>query len=129
LGFSCRSLLISLEASLRSYHIPIIFCRLERFWEIKDDLVIQCFSDLGGHRPDLTLKLFSGVCGYPIYHPREFQGIQSPYPARPNYWPYSRFQGDRTSLGFLQFEEEASVFELHTLGGGYHCPDLSLGGV
>jgi hypothetical protein len=89
--------------------------------------VIQCFSDLGGHRPDLTFKLLSGVCGCPIYHPRESQGIQSPYSARPNYWPYSGFREGRTSLGFLQFEEEALVFGLHTLGGGYHCLDLSSG--
>jgi hypothetical protein len=91
--------------------------------------VIQYFSDLEGHRLDLTLKLLSGACGCPIYHPREFQGIQSPYSARSYYWPYSGFQEGRTSLGFLQFEEEASVFELHTSGGGFHCLDLSLGGV
>jgi hypothetical protein len=91
--------------------------------------VIQCFSDLEGHRLDLILKLLSGVCGDPIYHPREFQEIQSPYSARPYYWPYSGFQEGRTSLGFLQFEEEASMFWLHTSGGGFHCLDLSLGGV
>ena len=94
-----------------------------------DDLVIQYFLDLGGHRADLILKLLLGVCGCPIYHPREFQEIQSPHSSRLNYRPYLGFQEGRTSLGFLQFEEEASVFGLHTSGGGYHCPDLSLGGV
>jgi hypothetical protein len=79
--------------------------------------------------PNLTLKLLSGVCDCPIYHLREFQGIQSPDLARPNYWQYSGFQEDHTSLGFLQFEEEASVFGFHTSGRGYHFPDLSLGGV
>jgi hypothetical protein len=73
--------------------------------------VIQWFSDLGGHRLDLTLKLLSGVCGCPIYHPREFEGIQIPSVARPKYWPYSGFQESRTSLRFLEFEEEASVFD------------------
>jgi hypothetical protein len=77
------------------------FYRLGQFWEIEDNLVIQCFSDLGGHRPNLTLKLLSRVCDCPIYHPREFQGIQSPYSVRLNYWPYSGFQEGRTSLGFL----------------------------
>jgi hypothetical protein len=31
-----------------------------------------------------------------------------------------------TILGFLQFKEEASVFEIHTPKGGFHCLDLSL---
>jgi hypothetical protein len=91
--------------------------------------VIQYFSDLEGHRLDLTLKLLSSVCGCPIYHLREFQTIQTLYSARPYYWPYSRFQECRTILGFLQFEEGASVFELHTSGGGFPCLDLSLGRV
>jgi hypothetical protein len=91
--------------------------------------VIQCFSYLEGHRPDLTLKLLSGVRGFLIYHPREFQRIQSPYSAGPYYWPYSGFQEGSTSLGFLPFEEEASMLMLHTSGGGCYCLDLSLGGV
>jgi hypothetical protein len=39
--------------------------------------VIQCFSDLEGHRLDLLLKLLSGACGGPIYHPREFQEFRA----------------------------------------------------
>jgi hypothetical protein len=70
-------LLIILESSLRSYHVPIIFCRLGWFLEVEDDLVIQFFSDLGGHRLDLTLEPISRVCDYLIYHPREFQWIIS----------------------------------------------------
>jgi hypothetical protein len=97
-------------------------CRLGRFQVEEDDLVIRCFSDLGGHQPDLTLKLLSGVCGCPIYHPREFQGIQNRYSARPNYWPYSGFQEGCTSLGFLQFEEEASVFDAPYFGRGLLLP-------
>jgi hypothetical protein len=94
-----------------------------------DDLVIQYYSDLGGYRIDLILRLLSSGYGCPIYHLREFQSIQSPYSTRPYYWPYSGFQEGRTTLGFLQFEGKASVFELHTSGGGFKCLDLSLGGV
>jgi hypothetical protein len=102
-------------------------CRLERFQEEGDDLVIQYYSDLEGYRLHLILGLLSSACGGPIYHLGEFQSIQSPYSARPYCWPYSGFQDSRTILGFLQFEEEGSVFELHTSGGGFHCLDLSLG--
>ena len=114
---------------MRDHHVLSFVYRLGRFQEEEDELVIQCFSDLGGHRPDLILKLLSGVRSCPIYHPREFQGIQSPYSPRPYYWPYSGFQEGHTILGFLQIEEEASVFELHTSGGGFPCLDLSLGSV
>jgi hypothetical protein len=55
------------------------------------------------------------------------QTIQRAHSARPYYWLYSGFQEGRTILGFLQFEEGASVFELHTSGGGFSCLDLSLG--
>jgi hypothetical protein len=91
--------------------------------------VIDYFSYLEGHKLNMTLKLLSSACGCPIYHPREFQTIQTLFLARPYYWPYSRFREGCTILGFLQFEEEASVFELHTSGGGFPCLDLSLGRV
>ena len=91
--------------------------------------MIQYFLDLEGHRLDLTLKLVSSACGCLIYHPKEFQMMQSPHSAGSYYWPYSGFQEGHTILGFLQFEEEASVFELHTSGGGFHCLDPSYGGV
>jgi hypothetical protein len=84
---------------------------------------MQHFSDLEGYRLDLILRLLSSACGCPICHLGEFQTIQRPHSARPYYWPYSGFQEGRTILGFLQFEEEASVFELHTSGGGFPCLD------
>jgi hypothetical protein len=59
--------------------------------------VIQCFSDLEGHRLDLILKLLSRACGDLIYHPREFQDILSPYSSRSYYWPYLGFQKGHTS--------------------------------
>jgi hypothetical protein len=92
-------------------------------------LEIQQFSDLEGYRLALILRLLSSVCGCSIYHPGEFQTIERPHSARPYCWPYLGFQEGRTILGFLQFEEEASVSELHTLGGGFPCLDLSLGRV
>jgi hypothetical protein len=55
--------------------------------------------------------------------------VQRPHSSGLNCWPYSQFQEGCTSLGFQQLEEEDSVFGLHTSGGGYPCPDLSLGGV
>jgi hypothetical protein len=99
---------------------------LGRFQEEGYDLEIQYFSDLEGYKLDLTLRLLSSACRCPIYHPGEFQTIWRTHAARPYYWPYSGFQEGRTILGFLQFKEEASVFEIHTSGGGFHCLDLSL---
>jgi hypothetical protein len=76
---------------------------------------------------DLSLRLLSSACGCPIYHPGEFQTIQRAHSARLYYWLYLGFQEGRTIPGFLQFEEEASMFELNTSGGGFSCLDLSLG--
>jgi hypothetical protein len=76
----------------------------------------------------MILKLLLGVCGYPIYHPREFQVVWRPHSSMLNCWSYLGFQEGRTYLGLQQLEEEDLVFGLHTLGGGSPCPDLSLGG-
>ena len=91
--------------------------------------MIKRFSDLGGSTSDLILKLLLGACGCSVYHPREFQVIWRPHSSRPNCWSYLGFQEGRTCLGLQQLEEEYLVFGLHTSGGGFPYPDLSLGGV
>jgi hypothetical protein len=64
--------------------------------------VIQGFSDLGGSTSNLILKLLLGVCGSPIYHPREFQELWRLPSARPNCWSLQGFRRAQFGLGFQQ---------------------------
>jgi hypothetical protein len=84
-------------------------------------------GDQQGYMKDLSLRLLSSAFGCLNYHLREFKAIQRTHSARSYYWQYPGFQEGRTILGFVQFEEEASVFELHTSGGVFSFLDLSLG--
>jgi hypothetical protein len=89
--------------------------------------VIQCFLDLGGHRLDLLLKLLSGACGGPIYHPREFHGIQSPYSAslRRRLHCLSSIIQEEASIALIyHWEEFGSIWGLHLQEGrtlGIYC--------